>query len=70
GRLGDGRVVAVKKLSAASDQGKNQFLAEIVTISAVQHLNLVKLYGCCVRGDKRLLVYEFLENSSLDHALF
>ncbi|KAI6684277.1 hypothetical protein NL676_030190 [Syzygium grande] len=70
GTLGDGRVVAVKKLSATSDQGKNQFLAEIVTISAVQHRNLVKLYGCCVRGDKRLLVYEFLENSSLDRALF
>ncbi|XP_039162824.1 probable LRR receptor-like serine/threonine-protein kinase At1g56140 [Eucalyptus grandis] len=66
----DGRVVAVKKLSATSDQGKNQFLAEIETISAVQHRNLVNLYGCCVHGDKRLLVYEFLENSSLDHALF
>ncbi|KAI6699955.1 hypothetical protein NL676_014279 [Syzygium grande] len=70
GTLGDGRLVAVKKLSATSDQGNNQFLAEIVTISAVQHRNLVKLYGCCVHGDKRLLVYEFLENSSLDHALF
>ncbi|XP_058070886.1 probable LRR receptor-like serine/threonine-protein kinase At1g56140 [Magnolia sinica] len=43
---------------------------EIVTISAVQHRNLVKLYGCCIDGDKRLLVYEYLENGSLDHALF
>ncbi|KAF7848879.1 hypothetical protein BT93_L1474 [Corymbia citriodora subsp. variegata] len=70
GTLGDRRLVAVKKLSVASDQGNNQFLAEIATISAVQHRNLVKLYGCCVHGDERLLVYEFLENSSLDHALF
>ncbi|KAF7849729.1 hypothetical protein BT93_L0343 [Corymbia citriodora subsp. variegata] len=70
GILGDGRLVAVKKLSATSDQGNNQFLAEIATISAVQHRNLVKLYGCCVHDDKRLLVYEFLENSSLDRALF
>ncbi|XP_039162092.1 probable LRR receptor-like serine/threonine-protein kinase At1g56140 [Eucalyptus grandis] len=70
GILGDGRLVAVKKLSAKSDQGNNQFLAEIATISAVQHRNLVNLYGCCVHGDKRLIVYEFLENSSLDHALF
>ncbi|KAK4416972.1 putative LRR receptor-like serine/threonine-protein kinase [Sesamum alatum] len=70
GKLGDGRVVAVKQLSAASHQGKSQFVAEIATISAVQHRNLVKLYGCCIEGDKRLLVYEYLENKSLDQLLF
>ncbi|XP_035835635.1 probable LRR receptor-like serine/threonine-protein kinase At1g56140 isoform X2 [Helianthus annuus] len=70
GTLNDGRVIAVKQLSVASHQGKGQFVAEISTISAVQHRNLVKLYGCCIEGDKRLLVYEFLENKSLDQALF
>ncbi|KAL0407103.1 UNVERIFIED_CONTAM: putative LRR receptor-like serine/threonine-protein kinase [Sesamum latifolium] len=70
GTLADGRVVAVKQLSAASHQGKRQFLAEIATVSAVQHRNLVKLYGCCIEGDKRLLVYEYLENKSLDQLLF
>ncbi|KAL0407100.1 UNVERIFIED_CONTAM: putative LRR receptor-like serine/threonine-protein kinase [Sesamum latifolium] len=70
GTVEDGRVVAVKQLSVASRQGKNEFLAEIATISAVQHRNLVKLYGCCVEGDKRLLVYEYLENKSLDQLLF
>ncbi|KAL2247781.1 UNVERIFIED_CONTAM: putative LRR receptor-like serine/threonine-protein kinase, partial [Sesamum indicum] len=70
GTLEDGRVVAVKQLSVASRQGKTQFLAEIATISAVQHRNLVKLYGCCIEGDKRLLVYEYLENKSLDQLLF
>ncbi|KAB1216931.1 hypothetical protein CJ030_MR4G016056 [Morella rubra] len=70
GTLNDGRVIAVKQLSVASHQGKNQFIAEIATISAVQHRNLVKLYGCCLEGDQRLLVYEFLENKSLDQALF
>ncbi|XP_009608510.1 probable LRR receptor-like serine/threonine-protein kinase At1g56140 isoform X1 [Nicotiana tomentosiformis] len=70
GTLEDGRVVAVKQLSVASHQGKSQFVAEIATISAVQHRNLVKLYGCCIEGDKRSLVYEYLENKSLDQALF
>ncbi|KAK1376487.1 hypothetical protein POM88_032680 [Heracleum sosnowskyi] len=70
GTLTDGRVVAVKKLSVASHQGKSQFVAEIATISAVQHRNLVKLYGCCIEGDKRLLVYEYLENNNLEKALF
>ncbi|XWS19960.1 hypothetical protein CRYUN_Cryun31cG0060500 [Craigia yunnanensis] len=70
GTLSDGRVVAVKQLSVASHQGKNQFVTEIATISAVQHRNLVKLYGCCIEGNRRLLVYEYLENKSLDQALF
>ncbi|KAL0407104.1 UNVERIFIED_CONTAM: putative LRR receptor-like serine/threonine-protein kinase [Sesamum latifolium] len=70
GTLEDGRLVAVKQLSVASRQGKTQFLAEIATISAVQHRNLVKLYGCCIEIDKRLLVYEYLENKSLDQLLF
>ncbi|GLT51801.1 hypothetical protein SLA2020_251840 [Shorea laevis] len=70
GKLSDGRVVAVKQLSVASHQGKNQFVTEIATISAVRHRNLVKLYGCCIEGNRRLLVYEYLENKSLDQALF
>ncbi|GAA0147304.1 hypothetical protein LIER_07039 [Lithospermum erythrorhizon] len=70
GTLSDGRAVAVKQLAVASNQGKSQFVAEIATISAVQHKNLVKLYGCCIEGANRLLVYEYLENKSLDQALF
>ncbi|KAI8534007.1 hypothetical protein RHMOL_Rhmol10G0054700 [Rhododendron molle] len=70
GTLNDGRVIAVKQLSVASHQGKSQFVAEIATISAVQQRNLVKLYGCCIEGEKRILVYEYLENKSLDQALF
>ncbi|KAG1348062.1 putative LRR receptor-like serine/threonine-protein kinase [Cocos nucifera] len=70
GKLSDGRTVAVKRLSVASRQGKLQFMTEIATVSAVQHRNLVKLCGCCIEEGKRLLVYEYLENKSLDQALF
>ncbi|GJN26456.1 hypothetical protein PR202_gb14387 [Eleusine coracana subsp. coracana] len=70
GTLTDGRVVAVKQLSETSHQGKKEFATEIETISRVQHRNLVKLFGCCLEGNKPLLVYEYLENGSLDKALF
>ncbi|OMO65926.1 hypothetical protein COLO4_30915 [Corchorus olitorius] len=70
GTLSDGREVAVKQLSVSSHQGKSQFIAEVATISAVQHRNLVKLYGCCIEGNRHLLVYEYLINKSLDQALF
>ncbi|GLT51784.1 hypothetical protein SLA2020_251680 [Shorea laevis] len=70
GKLSDGRVVAVKRLLVASHHGKSQFVTEIATISMVQHRNLVQLYGCCIEGNRCLLVYEYLENKSLDQALF
>lgn len=68
--LDDGRTIAVKQLSLTSHQGNTQFVTEIATISAVQHRNLVKLYGWCLEGERRLLIYEYLENKSLDLALF
>jgi serine/threonine protein kinase len=70
GILTDGRAIAVKQLSQSSHQGKSQFVAEVATISAVQHRNLVKLHGCCIDSKTHLLVYEYLENGSLDRALF
>jgi serine/threonine protein kinase len=70
GVLSDGKPVAVKKLLSRSTQGKREFLNEVATISAVQHRSFVKLYGCCVEEEERLLVYEYLENNSLGRALF
>lgn len=63
-------MIAAKKLSVASHREKSQFVAEIATISAVQHRNLVKLHGCCYEGGQRIIVYEYLENNSLDQVLF
>ncbi|KAF5184111.1 Cold-responsive protein kinase [Thalictrum thalictroides] len=39
-------------------------------ISALQHPNLVKLYGCCIEGNQLMLVYEYMQNNSLARALF
>ncbi|KAG0486776.1 hypothetical protein HPP92_008871 [Vanilla planifolia] len=70
GRLSDGNMIAVKQLSSKSTQGNREFINEIGMISALQHPNLVKLYGCCVGEDQLLLVYEYLENNSLARALY
>ncbi|KAI3466649.1 hypothetical protein Pfo_023312 [Paulownia fortunei] len=69
GILKSGTLVAVKTLSAESKQGVREFLTEIETISDVKHPNLVELLGCCVHGPKQILVYEYLENNSIDRAL-
>ncbi|XP_047309226.1 cold-responsive protein kinase 1-like [Impatiens glandulifera] len=69
GILKNGTPVAVKTLSAGSKQGVKEFLTEITTIANVRHQNLVELIGCCSEGTNRILVYEYLENKSLDNAL-
>ncbi|KAL0282616.1 UNVERIFIED_CONTAM: Cold-responsive protein kinase [Sesamum angustifolium] len=69
GKLNDGTLMAIKVLSAQSEQGVREFLSEIVTISGLEHENLVKLYGCCTERDQRILVYGYLENNSLARTL-
>ncbi|CAD5315431.1 unnamed protein product [Arabidopsis thaliana] len=66
GVLADGMTIAVKQLSSKSKQGNREFVTEIGMISALQHPNLVKLYGCCIEGKELLLVYEYLENNSTE----
>ncbi|XP_019453518.1 PREDICTED: probable LRR receptor-like serine/threonine-protein kinase At1g53430 [Lupinus angustifolius] len=70
GVLPDGDVIAVKQLSSKSKQGNREFVNEIGMISALQHPNLVNLYGCCIEGNQLLLIYEYMENNSLARALF
>lgn len=67
GRLNDGTIVAIKVLSIEleSMRGEREFISEIITLSDVQHENLVNLHGCCVEGAKRCLVYDYMENNSL-----
>ncbi|KAL3820554.1 hypothetical protein ACJIZ3_006459 [Penstemon smallii] len=69
GILKNGTQIAVKTLSTESKQGLHEFMTEIDTISDVKHPNLVELLGCCVHGPNKILVYEYLENNSIDRAL-
>ncbi|XP_022718504.1 proline-rich receptor-like protein kinase PERK7 [Durio zibethinus] len=69
GVLPNGKEVAVKSLKSGSGQGEREFQAEVEIISRVHHRHLVSLVGYSMAGDKKMLVYEFVPNKTLEFHL-
>ncbi|XP_006646187.1 putative receptor protein kinase ZmPK1 [Oryza brachyantha] len=69
GVLNDKRIIAVKKLVDVA-RCEAEFQAEMSLIGKINHMNLVRIWGFCSEGKNKLLVYEYVENESLDRYLF
>jgi serine/threonine protein kinase len=62
--------MAVKRLSRSSHQGIEEFENELLIITKLQHMNIIRLRGCCIQGHERILLYEYMRNRSLDSFIF
>uniref|UniRef100_A0A0E0P7X2 Protein kinase domain-containing protein n=1 Tax=Oryza rufipogon TaxID=4529 RepID=A0A0E0P7X2_ORYRU len=65
----DGTVVAIKKCKEIDESRKMDFMQELVILCRVNHPNIVKLLGCCLQFEGSMLVYEFVENKTLQELL-
>ncbi|XP_047967177.1 probable serine/threonine-protein kinase PIX13 isoform X6 [Salvia hispanica] len=64
-------MVAINKLNPRSMKGFQEWPSEVNFLGRLTHPNLVKLLGYCWEdGEELLLVYEFMQNGSLESYLF
>ncbi|XP_027906612.1 U-box domain-containing protein 52-like [Vigna unguiculata] len=64
----DHTAVAVKVLRPGSAQGETQFQQEVNILGSIRHPNMVLLVGAC--PEEGVLIYEYMENGSLEECLF
>ncbi|TYI78646.1 hypothetical protein E1A91_D06G227200v1 [Gossypium mustelinum] len=66
----DGKFLAVvKKLDGGGHNVEREFENEVDWLIKIQHQNIVSLLGYCIHGESKLLVYEMMQNGSLESQL-
>ncbi|PWA75850.1 Concanavalin A-like lectin/glucanase, subgroup [Artemisia annua] len=67
GKLRNGSVIAIKRAKKDNyDQGTPlEFKNEILTLSQIEHLNLVRFYGYIEHGGERIILLEYVTNGTL-----
>jgi serine/threonine protein kinase len=66
GTLKDGSLIAIKRcVSMTNEQQKKEFGKEMLILSQINHMNIVKLLGCCLEVEVPMLVYEYVPNGTL-----
>ncbi|VAH38315.1 unnamed protein product [Triticum turgidum subsp. durum] len=72
GQLPEGRTIAVKRLkqSVLTTKGKKDFAREVEVMAGLRHGSLVRLLAYCNEGKERILIYEYMQNKSLNVHIF
>ncbi|XP_078440238.1 wall-associated receptor kinase-like 8 isoform X2 [Wolffia australiana] len=65
GELDSGLTVAIKKSRAMNERESKEFAREMAILSQMNHVNVVKILGCCLDVEIPMLVYEFIPGGTL-----
>ncbi|KAM7253693.1 hypothetical protein ACFE04_031375 [Oxalis oulophora] len=68
-RFSDKSVAAVKRLNCREPEAEREFENEVNWLAKIRHQNIISLMGCCIHGETRYLVYELMQNGSLETQL-
>ncbi|KAJ0511327.1 putative protein kinase RLK-Pelle-LRR-I-1 family [Helianthus annuus] len=61
--------IAIKRHDQRRGQGEKEFLSELEILFEYKHENIIGLVGYCNENDKKILVYEYASNGSLNRHL-
>ncbi|XP_010553059.1 PREDICTED: probable serine/threonine-protein kinase At5g41260 [Tarenaya hassleriana] len=70
GKLDDGRTIAVKRFQRLAWPDPFEFLDEAQDVGRLGSEHMANLIGCCLEGNERLLVAEYMPNGTLAKHLF
>ncbi|KAG2649003.1 probable receptor-like protein kinase At1g80640 [Panicum virgatum] len=64
-----GFAAAVKRLGSETQNCDKEFENELDLLGRIRHPNIVSLVGFCIHEENRFIIYELMENGSLDSQL-